>query len=173
MSRRPELRAQVWDISGGRCEHPVRTARMIGANGRADAHTPIVARCMNLATELAHIVPRGMGHQGDRDRLVNVMAACPVHARSTDDLSSPEWDSVPGWKDDQAVYLMTKRQALAGSQMRARSKRAVGLLPCKKTFENLQAVEQVHSYRSWWWWRHSQGRTSGIKNCLKSYLLQL
>jgi hypothetical protein len=32
-----------------------------------------------------------MGHTGYRDRLDNVLAACPVHARSTDDLSSPEW----------------------------------------------------------------------------------
>ena len=91
MSRRSDLRAQVWEISGARCEHP-------------DSYT---GRCHTRATELAHIVPRGMGHQGDRDRLDNVMAACHIHARSTDDLSSPEWKGVP------AVPLMTPRQALA------------------------------------------------------------
>ncbi len=112
MSRRSDLRAQVWDISGGQCEHPVE-------------HGPTWTgpmRCVYRATELAHIVPRGMGHQGDRDRLDNVMAACHIHARSTDDLSSPEWDHVPGWQLDYSphpgddwdqVPLMTKRQALA------------------------------------------------------------
>ncbi len=111
MSRRSELRAQVWDISGGQCEHPTT---------RQPANT--VARCPWVMAQMAHIVPRGMGHTGYRDRLDNVMAACPVHARSTDDLSSPEWDHVPGWQLDYSphpgddwdqVPLMTKRQALA------------------------------------------------------------
>ena len=106
MTPRSDLRAQVWDISGGQCEHPVRWP----GHG-ASVHT--IVRCVRPATELAHIVPRGMGHTGYRDRLDNVMAACPIHAASTDDLSSPEWDGVPGWKDDDAVALMTKRQALA------------------------------------------------------------
>jgi hypothetical protein len=59
-----------------------------------------------------------MGHTGDRDTLTNVMAACPTHARSTDDLTSSEWDHVPGWRareidGSMAVPLMTRRQALA------------------------------------------------------------
>ncbi len=79
MSRRSDLRAQVFEIAGGRCEHPTRLGGMV------------IARCPKPATELAHIFPRGMGHTGYRDRLVNVMAACTLHARSTDDLTSPEW----------------------------------------------------------------------------------
>ena len=114
MTPRPELREQVWDISGGQCEHPI----------------PETGRCRHRATELAHIVPRGMGHTGYRDRLDNVMAACPVHARSTDDLSSPEWDHVPGWfhRDGTApVPLMTKRQALACYVNKARRDAGVDL----------------------------------------------
>ena len=113
MSRRSELRAQVFEIAGGQCEHPVE-------------HGPSWTgpmRCVRAATELAHILPRGMGHTGYRDRLDNVMAACSVHAASTDDLTSDEWDNVPGWQyplpipeNDEAaerIALMTKRQALA------------------------------------------------------------
>jgi hypothetical protein len=80
LSTRQQLRAEVFEISDGRCEHP------------GDGNH----RCPNEATELAHIWPRGMGHTGYRDVLWNVMAACPVHARSTDDLSSPEWCFLPG-----------------------------------------------------------------------------
>jgi tellurite resistance protein len=58
-----------------------------------------VRRCHQPAVELAHIVPRGMGHKGDRDYLANVMAACAVHARSTDDVSSSEWNAVEQWAD--------------------------------------------------------------------------
>ena len=76
--KRSELRAQVVEISGNRCEHPI-------ADGR----------CRAAMVEMAHIQPRGMGHTGYRDTLNNVMAACPLHARSTDDLSSPEWAHVP------------------------------------------------------------------------------
>ncbi len=113
MSRRSDLRALVFEIAGGQCEHPVD-------------HGPSWTgpmRCVRAATELAHIQPRGMGHTGYRDRLENVMAACSVHARSTDDLTSIEWDHVPGWRyplpipeptDPRvAIALMTKRQALA------------------------------------------------------------
>jgi len=59
---------------------------------------------------MAHIRPRGMGHTGYRDTLDNVMAACYTHARSTDDLSSPEWELVPG--NDRAglaQYVADKR----------------------------------------------------------------
>ncbi len=108
MSRRSDLRAQVWDISGGRCEHPVAVpVLVIGALQPTRLPPDVVGRCPMPAAELAHIQPRGHGHTGYRDRLDNVMVACPVHARSTDDLSSPEWKGVP------AVPLMTKRQALA------------------------------------------------------------
>lgn len=85
------LRAVVWEIAEGRCEHPLG-----------------IGRCNLMATELAHIVPRGMGGSQYRNTVNNTMAACPTHARSTDDLSSDEWDHVPGWQDT----LMTKRQAL-------------------------------------------------------------
>ena len=109
MSVRSDLRAQVWEIAGGRCEHPIRWNSAIDYGGG-------VRRCPNPATELAHIFPRGMGHTGYRDTLANVMAACSIHARSTDDLTSPEWDHVPGWRhvDGTApIPLLTKRQALA------------------------------------------------------------
>lgn len=79
LSTRQRLRAEVFTIADGRCEHP-------GDNRH---------RCPHQATELAHIFPRGMGHTGYRDVLWNVMAACPVHARSTDNLSSPEWCYLP------------------------------------------------------------------------------
>ncbi len=84
MSRRSDLRAQAFEIAGGRCEHPIRWDPAIDYGGG-------VRRCPNPATELAHIFPRGMGHTGYRDTLANVMAACTLHARSTDDLTSPEW----------------------------------------------------------------------------------
>jgi tellurite resistance protein len=48
-----------------------------------------------------------MGHKGDRDTINNVMAACTLHARSTDDLSSSEWEHLP------QLPLMTKRDSLA------------------------------------------------------------
>ena len=123
MSRRSELRAQVFAIAGDQCEHPVE-------------HGPTWTgpmRCVRRATKLAHIVPRGMGHTGYRDRLDNVMAACTVHAASTDDLSSPEWEHVPGWTasyitaagESKPDPLMTKRQALAHHVNRRRRREGV------------------------------------------------
>ncbi len=94
LTTRQRLRAEVFELADDRCEHPITTARMIGANGRADAHTPIVDRCHSPAVEMAHIFPRGMGHTGYRDTLENVFAGCYVHARSTDDLTSPKWRAV-------------------------------------------------------------------------------
>ena len=107
MADRSLLRAEVVEISGNRCEHP---AFYMAMNK--------VARCSGQMTEMAHITPRGMGHKGDRDVIENVMAACPLHARSTDDLSSSEWEHVPGWMvrnpdDSFNKHLMTKRQSLA------------------------------------------------------------
>ncbi len=91
------LRAVVWEIAEGRCEHPlVNDTGVHGDDGR----------CTSRATELAHIVPRGMGGSRYRNTVNNTMAACPLHARSTDNLSSPEWDHVP------KVPLSTKREAL-------------------------------------------------------------
>jgi hypothetical protein len=87
MSRRSDLRAQAFEIAGGRCEHPVLFVDYTGA-------TRGTTRCTRPAAELAHIYPRGMGHTGYRDTLVNVMAACTSHARSTDDLSDPAWDAI-------------------------------------------------------------------------------
>ncbi len=77
LTTRQQLRAEVFLIADDQCEHPA-------AGGR----------CPNRAVEMAHIVPRGMGHTGYRDTLGNVMAACLVHARSTDDMTSPEWRQV-------------------------------------------------------------------------------
>ncbi len=91
LTTRQRLRAEVFEMADDQCEHPAATGR-----------------CQMAAVEMSHITPRGMGHTGYRDTLDNVMAACTLHARSTDDLSSPEWKHVPSWRD-----LMTPRQALA------------------------------------------------------------
>ncbi len=96
LTTRQQLRAEVFELADDRCEHPAETGR-----------------CLNRAVEMAHITPRGMGHKGDRDVIDNVMAACTLHARSTDDLSSPEWDHVPGWRQDGELGAWTKRKALA------------------------------------------------------------
>ena len=98
LTTRQRLRAEVWEMSDGQCEHP-------------DSYT---GRCTSQAAELAHIFPRGMGHTGYRDIIENVMAACPVHARSTDDLSSAEWEHVgDGTSFDRrtllANYVNTRR----------------------------------------------------------------
>lgn len=87
MSRRSDLRAQAFEIAGGQCEHPTLRAT-------TSLVRPTLERCPLPATELAHIWPRGMGHTGYRDTLENVIAACPRHARSTDDLSSLEWNAI-------------------------------------------------------------------------------
>jgi len=66
---RPELRAQAWELSGGRCEWP---------------------RCVLPAEELAHLNSVGMGGNpdGSRETIEDVMAACYNHARMTDGLYS-------------------------------------------------------------------------------------
>ena len=104
LTTRQRLRAEVWEMSQGRCEHPTSYDR----DG--------TDRCVVEAAELAHIFPRGMGHNGYRDTIDNVMAACPIHARSTDDLSSPEWVHVgAGTSFDRRTlltdYVNTHRQA--------------------------------------------------------------
>ncbi len=96
LTTRQRLRAEVFELADNQCEHPA-------ADGR----------CLNRAVEMAHIVPRGMGHTGYRDTIDNVMAACPIHARSTDDLTSEEWEAVPGWHGLGVGALLTKRQSLA------------------------------------------------------------
>lgn len=73
MTPRQRLRAVVWEMTSGVCEWP---------------------GCDSAATEMAHITPRGMGHTGYRDRLGNVMAACDLHAKVTDDLSHPDWSEI-------------------------------------------------------------------------------
>ncbi len=110
MTDRSLLRAEVVEISGNQCEHPWRSIVL--------DEWSAVRRCPYLMAEMAHITPRGMGHKGDRDVISNVMAACVIHARSTDDLSSSEWQHVPGWMvrnpdDSFNEHLMTKRQSLA------------------------------------------------------------
>ena len=96
LTTRQRLRAEVFEIADDQCEHPA-------ADGR----------CPNRAVEMAHITPRGMGHTGYRDVIDNVMAACVLHARSTDDLGSPEWQHVPGWRRQGERGVWTKREALA------------------------------------------------------------
>ncbi len=103
LTTRQQLRAEVFELADDRCEHPTATGR-----------------CPNAAVEMAHIFPRGMGHTGYRDTLDNVMAACTTHARSTDDLTSPEWEHVEGWgwstvtayvlRDALAQYVNTRRR---------------------------------------------------------------
>ena len=89
LTTRQRLRTEVFQIAGDQCEHPAETGR-----------------CLNRAVEMAHIFPRGMGHTGYRDTLANVIAACPTHARSTDDLTSPEWDHVAeGGSFDRRTHL--------------------------------------------------------------------
>lgn len=77
---RSVLRADVWEISGGFCEHPVKHPSW-----------PITIRCNEGATELAHIRSIGMGGRRSADFVNNVFAACYLHARSSDDLTSDEW----------------------------------------------------------------------------------
>lgn len=97
---RRELRAVVWNIAQGRCEHPT-----------GDPTAPVP--CNHPATELAHVQPRGMGHTGYRDTVNNAMAACPEHARSTDNLTHPAWSSVPPPHDRPALaaWLLHRRRA--------------------------------------------------------------
>lgn len=111
---RSKLRAAVWEISGGQCEHPITTGYT--------TNRTMAARCVLAGVELAHVWPRGMGHTGYRDTVNNTMCACHVHARSTDDLGDPEWENVPGWQLGDVLpgmhgpivtrQLLTKRAAL-------------------------------------------------------------
>lgn len=99
---RSQLRATVAEISEARCEHPI-----VDKARRVACRAPMV--------EMAHIYPRGMGHKGTRDYLNNVMAACSLHARSTDDLSSPEWEAVPpdghNLRDSLTIWVKSLRQS--------------------------------------------------------------
>ncbi len=78
------------EIAGGRCEHPIKG-------------TTTTRKCGMPALELAHIESIGMGGRASADRVNNVLAACRRHARSTDDLSSMEWESVPPPHDQKAL----------------------------------------------------------------------
>ncbi len=98
LTTRQQLRAEVFLMADDRCEHPATDGR-----------------CPNRAVEMAHIFPRGMGHTGYRDTIDNVLAADALHARSTDDLTSPEWDHVgKGGTFDRrtllANYVNTRRR---------------------------------------------------------------
>lgn len=79
LTTRQLLRCEAFAMADDQCEHPA-------ADGR----------CPNRADEMAHIFPRGMGHTGYLDTIDNVLAGCTLHARSTDDLSSDEWEHVGG-----------------------------------------------------------------------------
>ena len=63
MTVRQDLRAQVIEISGGRCEFP---------------------DCSEAGRELAHLHSVGAGGRKSADVLGNVMFACRPHARLTD-----------------------------------------------------------------------------------------
>ena len=102
MSVRPGLRLLVFEWADNRCEHPQKMAWFRpGASSAVQDYS--FSRCGVQAVELAHIWPRGMGHTGYRDTIDNVIAACEIHARSTDDLSSPEWQHVPAPHDRKAL----------------------------------------------------------------------
>lgn len=94
-TKRSELRALVFEWANNQCEHPQRIVT---------GYAPYpFERCDAPAMEMAHIYPRGMGHTGYRDTVDNVIAACLLHARSTDDLSSSEWSHVPAPHDRKAL----------------------------------------------------------------------
>ena len=105
MSVRSELRALVFEWANNQCEHPAGSVADITPTGSIDRVTVPASRfrCSSPAAELAHIYPRGMGHTGYRDTIDNVIAACTLHARSTDDLSSSEWSHVPAPHDRKAL----------------------------------------------------------------------
>lgn len=106
MSVRSELRVVVFELAQNQCEHPrivAGTWSLPFDDSVSDWRGTLSKRCQNPAVELAHIWPRGMGHTGYRDTLDNVIAACELHARSTDDLSSPEWQHVPAPHDRKAL----------------------------------------------------------------------
>lgn len=100
---RGQLRATVMEVAADRCEHPVPPGLYVSTPGR----------CPEYATEMAHIKPRGMGHTGYRDTLNNVMAACPLHARSTDDRGHEAWQAVPPPHDRIALreWVAARRRA--------------------------------------------------------------
>jgi hypothetical protein len=96
--RRQELRAVVFGLADNQCEHPMSLGRIPGSD---EWH---YTRCRLAAVEMAHVPPRGMGHTGYRDTIDGVIAACERHARSTDDMSSPEWElNVPAPHDRKAL----------------------------------------------------------------------
>jgi hypothetical protein len=98
------LREAVFEIADGRCEHPERLA------------DGLEWRCPSRATELAHIVSIGMGGGSSRDTVNNTIAACPIHARSTDDRTSPEWRHVPAPHDPKALaeWVLKYRRNVGG-----------------------------------------------------------
>ncbi len=89
------LRADVWEISGGLCEHPIY--HTWGVRRERYRH------CDMPATELAHIESIGAGGRASADRVNNVFAACDLHARSSDNNSSDEWQNVPPPSDAKAL----------------------------------------------------------------------
>lgn len=114
MSVRSELRATVFEWAQNQCEHPSQLLQEVHVfpDDYPNYVEPPPLRCPFPATELAHIKPRGMGHKGDRDVIGNVIAACTLHARSTDDLSSPEWRHVPAPHDRIALTEWVRQRRL-------------------------------------------------------------
>jgi hypothetical protein len=112
---RGDLREAVFEIADGRCEHPIRyevqvTPISAPPPGVRDYVGFSMGRCGSRATELAHIVSIGMGGGSSRDTVNNTIAACPIHARSTDDRSSPEWRHVPAPHDPKALVEWVQGQ---------------------------------------------------------------
>ncbi len=89
------LRADVWEIANSRCEHP--HWRPLGFRSGQYRH------CGMPAVELAHIESIGAGGRASADRVNNVFAACELHARSSDNNSSDEWQHVPPPSDAKAL----------------------------------------------------------------------
>lgn len=75
------LRAQVFELDGGRCRWP-------GCEQRAD--------------ELAHLHSVGAGGRKSADTAENCMAACPDHALMTDGLQPGGW---PAYKQAHQALL--------------------------------------------------------------------
>lgn len=101
MSDRSELRTVVFVLADNVCEHPAGEKHLVAFTGEVSVWR---RRCWRLAVELAHLYPRGMGHTGYRDTPANVIAACEIHARSTDNLTHPAWTlDVPPPHDRRAL----------------------------------------------------------------------
>ena len=107
------LRADVWVISGGFCEHPIKPERpRTFASGSARFAGTTFIKCGMPATELAHIESIGAGGRASADCVNNVFAACDLHARSSDNNSSDQWQHVPPPSDAKALAEWIREQRM-------------------------------------------------------------